>query len=114
VKTPTNEELKPLGIIAAGLFVLALLGVVFTDTSAGGMFSLAFALFAYLAVPGYFVLLNFPYTTLERVILGMIVSTALVPAVLYTANLLGLAVSRTNVLIAIVLIVAAAILYRKE
>jgi hypothetical protein len=103
----------PLARIAGGLFVLALTGVLVTDTSATGMFSLAFAIFAYLVAPGYFVMLNFNFDTLERVILGMVVSSALVPALLYSANLLGLAVSRFNVIIAILLVIVLAVVYRK-
>lgn len=113
MKLPTKDELRPLAWVAGGLFVLALAGVLFTDTSAAGMFSLAFAIFAYLAAPGYFVMLNFNFDTLERVILGMVVSSALVPAILYSANLLGLAVSRFNVIIAILLVIALAVVYRK-
>jgi len=114
MKLPTKEELKPLAWIAGGLFALALAGVLFTDTSATGMFSLAFAIFAYLVAPGYFVMLNFNFDTLERVILGMVVSAAVIPAILYTANLFGLAISRLNVIIAILLVIVLAVVYRKE
>ena len=114
MKMPNKEELQPLAWIASGLFLLALAGILFTDTSATGMFSLAFAMLAYFILPGYFVMLNFSFDTLERVILGMVVSSALIPAILYSANLLGLAVSRLNVIIAILLVIVLAVLVRKE
>lgn len=113
MKLPATEELRPLIWTAGILAILVIIGAMTTGTSAMGMFSLAFAIFAYLVLPGYCIMLNFAFSPLERIILGMIVSSAVVPAVLYTANLFGLAVSRMNVLFAIILIVALAVLYRK-
>ncbi len=114
MKLPTKEEMMPLAWTASILAALAVLGIILTDTNASGMFSLAFAIFAYLVLPGYMMMLNFNFDALERIIIGMIVSSAIVPAILYTANLFGMPVSRFVVLIAIALVVVAAIAYRKN
>lgn len=114
MRMPNKNELMPLAWTAGTLVALAILGVILTDTSASGMFSLAFAIFAYLVLPGYAIMLNFHFDALERIIIGMIISSAIVPAILYSANLFGAPVSRLVVLIAIVLIVVAAIAYRKK
>lgn len=114
MRLPSKEELKPLAYSAAILFAAALIGVIFTSTSALGMFSLAFAILFYLIVPGYFIMLNFNFDALERIILGMVVSAAVIPAYLYTINIFGLKITRIAVIGAIILVVALSILIRKE
>ena len=114
MKLPSKEDLKPLGYAAAILFVAALIGTIFTSTSASGMFSLAAAMFFYLVLPGYFIMLNFNFDSLERIILGMVASAAVIPAYLYTINIFGLKITRIAVIGAIILIVGLAIFLRKE
>lgn len=114
MKLPTKDELKPLGYAAAILIISAIMGIIFTDTSSSGMFSLAFAIFFYLMVPGYFVMLNFNFDALERIVLGMVVSAAVIPAYLYAINIFGLEITKIAVIGAIVLVTGLSILYRKE
>lgn len=114
MKLPTKEELKPLGYSALLLFAGAVIGAMMTPTSFKGMFSLSFAVFFYLIVPGYFVMLNFSYSALERVIIGMVVSIAVVPGLLYGINMFGLKLSFTNIFIIIIVVTVASVLYRKN
>ena len=114
MKLPNREELAPLGWLAAVLAVLVIAGLIWASTSFTGLLSLAFALFAYLILPGYVIMLNFNLPALERIIIGMAVSAAVVPAFLYTLNIIGLPLSRTIVLLTITVVVVLAIVYRKE
>jgi len=114
MKLPTKEELEPLGWTIAIFTVIAILGMIFTPTSLIGMFTLLFAFLVYFVVPGYAVMLNFNFSAFERVILGMVVSSAVVPVVVYTINILGLKVSTINVLFSILAVTIAAIVYRKD
>lgn len=109
-----KNELTPIIITAIILFSAAIVGMIFTDTSFSGMSSLAFAIFAYIILPGYFVLLNFKLTALERIIFGMPISITLVSITLYTADLVGIALSRRNVLLTIVGIMAISLFVRRK
>jgi len=113
MKLPTKEELKPLGYAALILLVLAFAGAFMTPTGFWTMLALGFAFFSYLILPGYCVMLNFNYSALERMILGMVVSAAVIPSLMYGVNAFGFRLSRANVIIVIIIVVAAAILYRK-
>ena len=114
MKLPSREELQPLVWTAGILFISALAGTMFTATSAAGMFSLAVAIFAYLVIPGYFIMLNFSADALERVIIGMVISSAMIPMYLYAINAAGFKVSLVNIVIGIILVIFLAIWYRTE
>ncbi len=114
MKLPNKEELRPLGWSLVILLVIALAGIMFTDTGFSGMFTLAFAIFVYLILPGYLIMLNFKFTALERIIVGMVISAAVIPAFLYAINVFGLSLSTLNVIIVIIVVSALAVWYRKE
>jgi len=85
----SQEEFLPL-LYALGIFLgLGLLGWVLTPLTAKTAFSLTFALWFYLILPGYCILLNLNLDGLERVILAFPVSGALIPIALYHWNALG-------------------------
>lgn len=114
MRLPSKEELQPLLWTAGILFVSAWAGTMFTTTSAAGMFSFAAAIFSYLVLPGYFIMLNFAADALERIILGMVVSSAMVPMYLYAINAAGFKISLVNIITGIILIILLAAWYRKK
>jgi hypothetical protein len=99
-----KSHLKPLGLTAGVLLVLALAGGLFTETSTLTMLSLALGFFLYFILPGYSVLLFLRLDDLERVLLAVPASAAIVPTALYFANVFGLPLSRTMVVSVIVLV----------
>lgn len=109
-----KNEITPLITTATILFFAAIMGKIFSATSWQGMLSLAFAIFAYIILPGYFVMLNFKLTSLERIIFGMPISISLVSITLYTVDIIGIAISRRNTLIIIFGICILSILLRKK
>ena len=100
----TKEEIQPLLLTAGILTVVALAGALFTETSAKSMFSLSFAIFTYIILPGYFILLNFNLTALERIIFGMPISITLVSITLYSVDIIGIPLSRLTTLSVIFII----------
>jgi len=72
--------------ILVGLGVAAWL---LTPLTAGPALSLAFALWFYLVLPGYCILLHLELDGLERVVLALPVSGALIPILLYHWNVVG-------------------------
>ena len=77
-------------LYALGILLgLGLLGWLFTPLTAKTAFSLTFALWFYLILPGYCILLNLNLDGLERVILAFPVSGALIPIALYHWNAVG-------------------------
>ncbi len=114
MKLPQKNELIVLGYCALILLILGIAGVIFTETSAKGIFSLLFAVFFYLILPGYFIMLNFNFDMIERIILGMIVSSALIPAILYVINIIGFKITKLSVIIVILSIVLFSIIYRTK
>ena len=77
-------------LYALGILLgLGLLGWLFTPLTAKTAFSLTFALWFYLVLPGYCILLNLNLDGLERVILAFPVSGALIPIALYHWNAIG-------------------------
>ncbi len=99
MKLPSKKELQPLAWTAGILFISALAGTMFTATSAAGMFSLAVAI-------------HFAADALERVIIGMVISSAMIPMYLYAINAAGFKVSLVTIMIGIILVVFLAIWYR--
>jgi uncharacterized membrane protein len=114
MRLPAKDELRPLGYAALILLAAAVAGALTTPTRMTTMLSLAFAFFFYFILPGYCVMLNFNYSALERMILGMAVSVGVVPSLLYAMNAFDFRLSRLNIIIVIITVVVAAILYRKD
>ncbi len=113
-KIITKEELMPLVYSAAALFIVGVLGALFTQTTSKTMFSIVFALFFYFILPGYCVLLNFKnMDSLERIILGAVVSSAVIPLILYAVNIFGISISRLNTFIAILLVVVVSLAIKR-
>ena len=108
-----TNEITPLAITATILLLAAITGAIFTETSLKGMLSLAFAIFAYIILPGYFILLNFKISSLERIIFGMPISITLVSLTLYSADLIGVRLSTTNTILTILFICSAALIAGK-
>jgi EamA domain-containing membrane protein RarD len=104
-----REHVKPLGLTALILLALALLGGLFTPTSALTMLSLALGFFLYFILPGYSALLLLKLDNLERVLLAVPASAVLVPVSLYFVNIVGLPLSRNVVLAVIALITAVSL-----
>ena len=98
------KELKPLCITGTILLALALLGSIFLPTHIVSLVTLAFAIFAYFIAPGYMILLPLRLQPHERVIIGAAVSSALLPLLYYTLDIIGIPLSRTTVLGVIVLV----------
>ncbi len=93
-----KEHLKPLAWTAGILAVLALVGGLVTPTSMITMLTVALAVFLYFILPGYSVLLFLKLDAVERILLSVPTSAILVPIVLYFANVFGLPLSRTVVI----------------
>lgn len=98
------QLLYPLVYSAAALIAVAAILTAATPLIASSAFSLAFAIFIYLIVPGYCVLLNFKLDGVERVLLGIPVSAAILPILHYLLNQAGLLITpvTTFLLIAVV------------
>lgn len=111
-KNKIIPEVIPLLGVLFTLFVAAVVGWLFTETSFKVLFSLMFAIFFYVILPGYCILLNFNIVGLERVIFGMPVSIAVVSIFLYVWDLLGFKLSSVNVLFVIFVICVFALLFR--
>lgn len=113
MKIITKEEIMPLFYSLVILLALAFIGSLTTNTSSKTMFSLFFALFFYFILPGYLVMLNFKnLDSLERVFIGMVVSSAVIPLILYAVNVFGFKISRVNIIVAILFIVIFALLIK--
>lgn len=81
-----QEDFLPLAYALGILLGLGLFGWLLTPMSAKTAFSLTFALWFYLVLPGYCILLNLNLDGLERAILAFPVSGALIPILLYHWN----------------------------
>ena len=112
MKFPNKKDFMPLAFCAIMLFIIFIFGIIFTNTSASGLFSLLFAIFFYLILPGYFMMLNFNFDNLERVIMGMIVSSAIIPAILYAMNIMGFKITKIAVIVVILGVILFSIIYR--
>ena len=111
-KNKIIPEVVPLIGVLLILFVVAVVGGLFTETSFKLLFSLMFAIFFYVILPGYCILLNFDIAGLERIIFGMPVSIAVVSISLYVWDLLGFKLSFVNVLFVIFVVCVFALLFR--
>lgn len=109
-----QDELLPLLAVAVVFFVVSLVGTVVSATRFVSLLSLMFAIFAYLVLPGYFVLLNFKLSSLERIIFGMPVSITVVSIFLYVIDIIGFAISARNILLIIFFVCVASIFARKK
>lgn len=114
MKLPDKREMKPLGISFLVLFLLAVIGTIFTSTSFIGMLSLSFAVFFYFLMPGYFAMLNFDFDALERIILGMAASSAIIPVFLYAINIIGFKITTTMIISSILLFISLSVLIREK
>jgi len=77
------EEMLPLVYTLGILLSLGILGWLLTPLSFKTAFSLSFAVWFYLVLPGFCVLLNLNLEGFERVILAFPVSGAFIPLLLY-------------------------------
>ncbi len=96
-----TKELTPVLYSFGILLGIGLIGSVFLPTSFKSMLSLAFATWFYFICPGYFLLLHLDLKAHERIIIGTAVSAAVVPLMLYTLDIFGVALSRITVVIMI-------------
>ncbi len=114
MKLPDKNELIILGYCTFILLIIGIAGMIFSNTNAKGMFSLLFAVLFYLILPGYFIMLNFNFDGIERIVLGMIVSSAVIPAILYALNILGFKITTGAIVLSILSVVLLSIIYRKR
>ena len=110
----SKNELLSLLITAGILFLAAVVGVIFSSTSSKSLFSFVFAVFVYLVMPGYFILLNFDFSALERIIFGLAVSVVVVPIFLYVIDIFGFSLGSRNVIFVIFVLCAGALLARRK
>ncbi|MBI4148601.1 hypothetical protein HY490_04890 [Candidatus Woesearchaeota archaeon] len=107
------SELPPLAY-TFGIFVaIALIGSVFLPTSITSLLSVAFAVWFYFVVPGYCLLLHLDFKPHERVIVGTAVSSALIPLILYTFDIVGVPLGRMTVMVSILAVSAVSVGLRK-
>lgn len=106
------EDFLPLLCTLSILLGLAILGFILTPLTAKTAFSFAFALWFYLVLPGYCILLNIQLDAIERIILAVPVSGALVPVALYHWNAVGGRISLAATVAMILLASAAGIGFR--
>ena len=95
------------------LVVLAIIASWLTPTKLSSWLSLAFALFVYGILPGYMILLFIPLKQIERIILGIGLSFAVIPVLLYTVDIFHTPLNKTTILILVALITIISWLYRK-
>jgi len=98
------KELTPVLYTIGILLGIAIVGNIFLPTSFKTMLNLAFAVWLYFICPGYFLLLHLNMKPHERIIIGTAVSAAIVPLVLYTLDVFGVALGRLTVIIVILVI----------
>lgn len=106
-KQLSQEDFLPLIYTLGILLGLGLLGWLFTPLGAKTAFSLTFALWFYLVLPSYCILLNLNLDGLERVILAFPVGGALIPIALYHWNAVGGRISLAAT-VAMILLASAA------
>ena len=101
---PGMKLLNPLRYSACALISVAAVLTAATPLIASRAFSLAFAILVYLILPGYCVLLNFELEGVERILLGIPVSAAILPILHDLLNQAGLLITpvTTFLLIAVV------------
>jgi uncharacterized membrane protein len=97
----------PLGVTAGILFILSVLMAIFTPTKFITTLLLAGAFFLYFIIPGYSLLLFLKLSHLERILLGVGVSAAIVPTLLYIVNLFNI-LNTKAVIIAICILLSMA------
>ncbi len=96
-----DARLRPLTYCFLVALSLGLLAGIFTPTKLAVSVSIALSFFFYLILPGYLVIINLRLDTLERVILAMPVSMAIVPLALYFLNIAGMRISAVNIIVTI-------------
>jgi len=106
------KELKPLGITAGILAVFAVAGSLFTQTSFWSFLTLGFAIWFYIVLPGYMILMHTSLASFQKIIIGSAISTAIVPVILYGMDIINIPLSR--VFIAIVILIISVISYFKK
>lgn len=104
--------LAPLLYSAGALVAVASVLTAVTQLTASSAFPLAFALFIYLIVPGYCVLLNFELDGVERVLLGIPVSAAILPILQYLLNQAGLLITPAATLLLIAVVAGSGLALR--
>ena len=95
------KELTPVLYTLGILLGISLVGSIFLPTSTKNMLSIGFAVWFYFICPGYFLLLHLDIKPHERIIIGTAISAALVPVILYTLDIFGVALGRITVIIVI-------------
>jgi uncharacterized membrane protein len=107
-------RLKPL-FVTFGLFIsIAILGSAFTPTKFMTLLSIMAGVFAYLIIPGYFLLLNLELDDIERIILSTAVGISLIPILLFLLNLLMIKITLGLVFGTIVAITLTGILLKER
>lgn len=106
------ELLSPLLYSAGVLIAVAAVLTAVTQLIASNAFSLAFAIFIYLIVPGYCVLLNFELDGVERILLGIPVSAAILPVLHYLLNQAGLLITPVATLLLIAVVAGSGLALR--
>jgi uncharacterized membrane protein len=107
-------KLGPLLMVGGMLLAVALIGSIATPTLFSTLLSLVVALFIYMVVPGYILLLNVELDDVERVVLSTSVGISLIPLLLFNLNLFWFRISRLNVMIVIIAVIAAGVLLKEK
>lgn len=106
------ELLSPLLYSAGALIAVAAVLTAVAPLIASSAFPLAFAIFIYLIVPGYCVLLNFELDGVERILLGIPVSAAILPVLQYLLNQAGLLITPVATLLLIAVVAGSGLALR--
>lgn len=103
-------KLNPLLIVGAVCIGLGIIGGIATPTPFNKMIQFSLAIFFYIFVPGYFLLLSVKLDNLERIILSTGVSISFVSVILFQIDFLGGAINKNSTIFAIIISVALGIL----
>lgn len=110
------EKYKLVPIITVGIvcLIIGILGGLLTPTPLLKMIQLSFAIFFYLFVPGYFLLLTVNLDNIERIISSIGVSIAFVSIIILQIDFLGGLISFKNTIIVIISFVMVGILLNER
>lgn len=91
---------------------VAIIFVILTQVKIKDGLTLVFSFWFNLILPGYCILLKFDFDSLERVLLGIPVSAALLSMLLYGINIFWMKVSLLNITLIVLLITGVGILLK--
>ena len=103
-------KLNPLFSVGSVCIAIGMIGGLATPTPFNKMVQLSFAMFFYLFVPGYFLLLSLKLDNIERIILSTGVSIAFVSVIVFEIDFLGGRVSFWSTVFAIIISILLGIL----